>query len=151
GTLQAENTSGTARRTPGSKTPRKVQWASDRANSAHDQSRPASPHALDEYGRDVSFPLYRTLLRGTTPNADELFSQPNAFSTLADALERHRSQSPSSRSPHLHSPPPHPSGADHDITTTTNSTTPTTPGSLPSPSRSVPGENFIDPAERSGL
>ncbi|KAG1880933.1 hypothetical protein F4604DRAFT_1578491 [Suillus subluteus] len=53
--------------TPGTRTPRRVQWAS--TEHVH-EPEPVSPHALDEMAQD-----------------------PNAFETLKDALERHRSSS----------------------------------------------------------
>ncbi|KZP09334.1 hypothetical protein FIBSPDRAFT_1051871 [Athelia psychrophila] len=73
----AERPAGGTTRTPGTKTPRKVQWALAHPNADPAVQGPAevdgfqgleATHALDEHGLD-----------------------PNAFGTLTDALERHRS------------------------------------------------------------
>ncbi|KAI0064971.1 DUF1212-domain-containing protein [Artomyces pyxidatus] len=127
---------GTAR-LPGTRTPRRVQWA-----AAVDQDALAGPirsrhreeeenawgHALDEAGLD-----------------------PAAFQTLAHALERHRS---SSASPHAN-PDERPL---HSATTPSFPATPSTDvSSVPtSPTLSVndlglPGEVFVDSNERAGL
>ncbi|KAJ8591273.1 hypothetical protein M405DRAFT_840658 [Rhizopogon salebrosus TDB-379] len=145
---------------PGTRTPRRVQWASsDHVHSP--PSEPASPHALDEMAKD-----------------------PNAFETLKDALERHRSSSQSG-SPHptavtqpqvptrthpstnnnmqpstihppdgisMSNPPP----LRHSYPPSSpSSSAPTSPTSsapfLPHRTYAVPGEAFIDPLESAGL
>lgn len=111
--------------TPGTRTPRRVQWAS--TEHVH-EPEPVSPHALDEMAQD-----------------------PNAFETLKDALERHRSS-------RTHSPSAQvmPSTADvHIYPPSTPSTVHTSPTSstpfLPRRTHALPGEVFIDPLESAGL
>ncbi|KAG2129605.1 hypothetical protein DEU56DRAFT_816968 [Suillus clintonianus] len=103
--------------TPGARTPRRVQWA-----TTEDLHEPDS-HALDEMAQD-----------------------PNAFETLKDALERHRSyslNSPSKADTHTYPP------------STPTSSAPTSPTSstqfLPCRTHALPGEVFIDPLESAGL
>ncbi|KAG1718101.1 hypothetical protein EDB19DRAFT_1863305 [Suillus lakei] len=115
--------------TPGTRTPRRVQWA----NTDHvHEPEPVSPHALDEMAKD-----------------------PNAFETLKDALERHqssRTHSPTGSPSHVipptlevHTYPP--STPSSSVPT---SPTPSTPF-LPHRTHALPGEVFIDPLESAGL
>ncbi|KAG2071228.1 DUF1212-domain-containing protein [Suillus decipiens] len=111
--------------TPGTRTPRRVQWAS--TDHVH-EPEPANPHALDEMAQD-----------------------PNAFETLKDALERHRTSrthSPSAQvmppTPDVHTYPPSTPSSMH---TSPTSSTPF----LPHRTHALPGEVFIDPLESAGL
>lgn len=110
---------------PGARTPRRVQWAS--ADHIH-EPEPVDPHTLDEMAQD-----------------------PNAFETLKDALERHRSS-------RTHSPSAHGMSPTEDVHTyppSTPSTLPASPTSsepfLPRRTHALPGEVFIDPLESAGL
>ncbi|KIM73743.1 hypothetical protein PILCRDRAFT_99247 [Piloderma croceum F 1598] len=126
-------------RTPGVKTPRKVQWATD---GGADPS--TSTHALDEHGLD-----------------------PDAFETLTVALERHRS-STSHRGrpepPNISIPAlPYPLANRHistgslsasipgTATTDSSAATSTSNSRSASPTHLVPGENHINSNEHDGL
>ncbi|KAG1761415.1 hypothetical protein EDD22DRAFT_824506 [Suillus occidentalis] len=109
--------------TTGTRTPRRVQWASK--DHVHEPEEPVNPHSLDEMAQD-----------------------PNAFETLKDALERHRSTS------RTHSPviPPtidvhtYPPSTASSVTSPTSSTP-----FIPRRTRVLPGEVFIEPLESAGL
>lgn len=109
--------------TPGTRTPRRVQWASK--DHVHEPEEPVNPHSLDELAQD-----------------------PNAFETLKDALERHRTS-------RTHSPVIPPTIDVHTYPPSTTSSVPTSPTSstpfLPRRTRVLPGEVFIEPLESAGL
>lgn len=109
--------------TPGTRTPRRVQWASK--DHVHEPEEPVNPHSLDELAQD-----------------------PNAFETLKDALERHRTS-------RTHSPVIPPTIDVHTYPPSTASSVPTSPTSstpfFPRRTRVLPGEVFIEPLESAGL
>ncbi|KAG2360229.1 hypothetical protein BDR07DRAFT_1413072 [Suillus spraguei] len=111
--------------TPGTRTPRRVQWAS--TDHVH-EPEPANPHALDEMAQD-----------------------PNAFETLKDALERHRASR--THSPSAQVMPPTPDV--HTYPPSTPSTMPTSPTSstpfIPTPYPCLTRRSLIDPLESAGL
>ncbi|KAG6918000.1 hypothetical protein DXG01_017010 [Tephrocybe rancida] len=130
--------------TPGTKTPRRVQW--------FDKDSTSSTHSLDEQGLDVSTTLINPKLEL------KAIPQPTAFRRLTQALERH--QTSTSR---VHHYPPQPEPA-HTVEIKLNthlpqnqpSSTDASGATATKPQRPdllhhvVPG-NYIDATERVGL
>ncbi|EIW52517.1 DUF1212-domain-containing protein [Trametes versicolor FP-101664 SS1] len=117
-TAPADNRPPGGTRRSGHKTPRKVQWVFDETDGS------PSSRALDEHALD-----------------------PDAFETLASALERHRSSSMSegnSSRPMIVTAAPTAISPEPSL--------PTSPELSPQPTpHEVPGENFIDRHETAGL
>ena len=145
-------------RTPGPRTPRRVQWAAavDEDEDEGDYHEldtvdedGGDHHGLDQAGLDVckfSFPFHLY-------SQFSFFAQPAAFRTLTHALERHHRSN--SALPLLNRTSPVPSQQSRQPRSSTPSSAespvPTSPQRTLFEGINLPGEAFIEPHERAGL
>ena len=130
-------------RTPGTRTPRRVQWAT----AVDEDEDDGDYHGLDQAGLDVCRLSFLYILTHSFRS-----SQPAAFRTLTHALERHhRSNSTSRLLTRTGSVPAQQSRQPRSSTPSSAELSAPASPERPSSGINLPGEAFIEPHERAGL